>query len=437
LSPLDSIQTGLSQGIYNVKVTDSNDCDTTWSYTLTQPEMLVTSIVPKTISCFNINNGSADLTVSGGVEDYTYLWSNGEITQDLSALFTGKYYVDITDANNCFASDTTIVTEPPDIIVNLDVPLQYNSKMISCFGASDATINSEVTGGAGDFSYNWNPNGEQTPGLNNVPVGLYYLTVTDENLCTEVDSIEVEQPLKLKTEVYETNPTCFGKADGSITLIVQGGTPQYTINWNIIEQQGPTAENIGDGRYNVTITDLNQCKIDTFGTLIQPESILLEKIEVINPTCPDIYDGLIHYNIEGGTIPYDLLLNNVKVDELITDLREGTYILDVTDYNQCSISDTTVLDGTSPLCVHVPNAFTPNADGENDTWIIDKIEIYPNVKIEIYNRWGELIYYAPKGYTKPWDGTYNGRELPIDSYFYVIDLNNGGDAVTGNITIIR
>jgi gliding motility-associated-like protein len=266
---------------------------------------------------------------------------------------------------------------------------------------------------------------------------LYYLTITDENLCTEIDSIQVEQPLKLKTEVYETNPTCFGKADGTITLIVQGGTPDYSIFWNNIGQSGQTAENIGDGKYRVIITDLNQCKIDTFGTLEQPEPILLEKVEIRNPTCPDIFDGLIQYNIEGGTSPYDLLLNNVRVDELITDLREGIYILEVTDNNQCNLSDTTVLDGTSPLCVHIPNAFTPNADGVNDTWIIEQIDIYPEVKIEIYNRWGELIYYAPKGYSKPWDGTFNGRELPIDSYYYVIDLNNGRDAISGDITIIR
>jgi len=89
------------------------------------------------------------------------------------------------------------------------------------------------------------------------------------------------------------------------------------------------------------------------------------------------------------------------------------------------------------MCITVPNAITPNGDGVNDTWIIDQIEIYPEVKVEIYNRWGELIFHAPKGYTKPWDGTFKGRELPIDSYHYVIDLNNGRDVVTGSITIIR
>lgn len=428
-------QSGLSHGIYLLQITDNNACVFNWTDTLYQPEKLATVIVPKTISCFSTNNGAADLSVTGGVESYTYLWSNGETTEDIASLFTGAYYVDVTDANGCTISDTTLVTEPPDIIISLDAPLLYNGKMISCFGASDAIINSQVTGGVGSYRYDWLPNGEQTSGLTNIPAGLYKLTITDDNECTRDDSILVEQPLKLITEVYETNPTCFENTDGVITLIVQGGTPEYTIEW-ANGQVGQTADTIGVGTYNVVIRDLNQCRIDTFGILTQPDKIQISK-QVTNPTCPDISDGIIQYQIQGGTQPYDLLLNNLRVDELISDLGEGKYIMVIRDNNQCVLTDTSDLKGVSPLCITVPNVFTPNSDGVNDTWVIDQIEIYPDVKIEIFNRWGELIYYAPNGYTKPWDGTFKGRELPIDSYFYVIDLNNGRDAVSGSITIIR
>lgn len=109
----------------------------------------------------------------------------------------------------------------------------------------------------------------------------------------------------------------------------------------------------------------------------------------------------------------------------------------ITDNNQCEYSDTTVLKAVKPICISIPNAFTPNGDGVNDTWIIEQMDIYPDVKVEIYNRWGELVFYAPKGYSDPWNGTFKGRELPIDSYYYVIDLKNGRDVITGNITIIR
>ncbi|MCB8994770.1 MAG: gliding motility-associated C-terminal domain-containing protein [Bacteroidales bacterium] len=435
LSALSENQTGLSAGTYSVVVTDLNNCIASWDYVFTQPTKLLTNIVPTTISCFSINNGSADLEVTGGVPAYTYIWNNGKTTQDIDSLYTGKYYVDITDANNCVISDTTMVNEPPEIIVSLDAPLQYNGRMISCYGESDASINSTVTGGVGSYRYDWGPDGQQTANISNIPAGLYHLTVTDDNECTREDSITVEEPLKLVTEVFEVNPTCFAKNDGEITVIVQGGTPEYTITWSD-SQTGQTAYNIGDGKYDVVITDLNQCRIDTFGTITQPDKIKLSK-EVSPPSCPDIADGVIQYQIQGGTTPYDLSLNGQNVNELVTDLSIGKYLLVVKDNNQCEYRDTTVMKEVSELCVKIPNAISPNGDGVNDTWIIDQIEIYPNVKIEIYNRWGELIYIAPKGYSKPWDGTYKGRELPIDSYYYVIDLKNGRSVITGNITIIR
>jgi gliding motility-associated-like protein len=434
-------QNGLTKGSYTVSIKDQNNCLASWNFMLDQPDKLITRIDTTTISCYSTNDGAVDLTVLGGVPDYTYSWSNGSTTQDIESLIIGKYYVDITDANNCPARDSANVTEPADINIELSIPLQYNGRMISCFGASDAIINSVVSGGKieGRYLYRWMPNDEQTTGISNVPAGWYYLEITDVNRCTKLDSILVEQPLILKTEVYETNPTCFGKTDGQITLIVQGGTPDatlgYDIKWNN-GQMGQTADSIGNGVHPVVITDLNGCEMDTVGILFQPQRITLEA-DPHDPSCPDVFDGSIQYRIDGGTPPYDLELNGLRVDELASDLGEGTYGLKVTDNNRCILTDTSVLKAVSPLCITAPNVFTPNGDGANDTWIIDNIDIYPNVKIEIYNRWGELIYYAPKGYSKPWDGTYKGRQLPIDSYYYILDLNNGKDVLSGNITIIR
>ena len=88
-------------------------------------------------------------------------------------------------------------------------------------------------------------------------------------------------------------------------------------------------------------------------------------------------------------------------------------------------------------CLRIPTAFTPEGDGFNDVWEIELIELYPEAIIEIYNRWGTLLYVSDKGYTNPWDGTYKGREMPIDSYHYVIIPGKGREPVTGNVTIIR
>jgi gliding motility-associated-like protein len=459
----------LKTGIYSVEVRDSNSCIVTRTDTLHQPEKLTTGIIPKTISCFSTNNGAADLTVAGGVENtYTYLWSNGRTEQDLDSLFTGKYYVRVLDANNCEISDTTFVTEPPEIIISMNVllPENYNGRMISCYGQSDATVKSKVYGGVpypGEvYQYDWKHkessyihSGENDSIVSSVAAGNYILTITDGNLCKKLDSITVEQPFKLSAEVYETNPTCDQKNNGQITLIVQGGTPTYDINWFTIGQKGQTADSIGAGRFDVLITDLNNCTLTTYGKLVYPDSITFG-ISKLDPKCPDTPDGELHYfNIKGGTQPYDLRLYNLTIlndstllgegtEKSVTDLFEGKYRIKITDNNQCAHSDTTILKGDSPLCIDAPNAFSPNGDGTNDTWVINHIDLYPEVKVEIYNRWGELVFYAPKGYNEPWDGTFKGRELPIGSYFYVFDLNPNGNPkykgtteITGDITIVR
>ena len=85
----------------------------------------------------------------------------------------------------------------------------------------------------------------------------------------------------------------------------------------------------------------------------------------------------------------------------------------------------------------MPNAISPNGDRINDVWNIDLLYLYPDVDIKIFNRWGETIWVSAKGYPIPWDGTSKGRELPIDSYHYVIDLNNGTKPIIGSVTIIK
>jgi len=109
----------------------------------------------------------------------------------------------------------------------------------------------------------------------------------------------------------------------------------------------------------------------------------------------------------------------------------------VTDANLCEIADTFEVNSEQPQCLEIPTAFSPNGDGVNDTWEIGRMELYPDAIVEIYNRWGELVFRSSRGYSNPWDGTRNGRGVPMDSYHYIIDLKNGTKPVTGSVTIVR
>ena len=432
-------QTNLSAGIYNISLTDDNACIENWDITLIEPELITSTITPASVFCFATNNGSAELEVSGGVTDlpYNYEWSNGAFSEDIDSLFVGEYSVIISDANNCFHYDTTYVTEPPDIIIELTSPAQYNGKEITCYGESDATINSTVYGGMGNFDYRWLNTSETGTTITNIPAGWHYLEITDDNECIKVDSIEVVQPGPITTEVFPTDPTCYTYSDGYITIIPQGGTPSYNILWDNIGQTGQKADSIPAGEYHVSITDLNNCRIDTFGTIYQPDTIEIFKT-LTDPYCPDTKDGAIDIEIIGGTPPYDLNWSEEGIEgQYLEDLFEGIYILEITDNNLCVFRDTSELRGVNISCLNIPTVFTPNGDHANDVWQIEYIEIYPEAIIEIYNRWGTLIYVSEKGYTNPWDGTYNGREMPIDSYHFVLIPAPGKKPVTGNVTIIR
>lgn len=117
----------------------------------------------------------------------------------------------------------------------------------------------------------------------------------------------------------------------------------------------------------------------------------------------------------------------------------GTVWLKLTDDHGCSASDTIQILPCSdnPLKELVPNGFTPNNDNDNDTWRIVILENYPDATVSIYNRWGQIVYKTDKYPSKGWDGNSNGRPLPMDTYFYIIDLKNGSKPILGSLNLIR
>ena len=106
----------------------------------------------------------------------------------------------------------------------------------------------------------------------------------------------------------------------------------------------------------------------------------------------------------------------------------------------CSDSASILIRPCSPqeFFANIANTITPNKDGVNDTWRIDEVAAYPEIEIEIFDRWGTLVWRSTRGYTEEWDGRNSkGRDMPMGSYYYVINLNDDSDVIQGTITIIR
>jgi gliding motility-associated-like protein len=447
LVPDTEDQTGLSAGSYRVQVTDINGCEIDTTIVLTAPDSIHILLTPQHISCDpGYDDGAIQSVITGGTGPgtYQYLWSNGATTPDISDLTAGWYILRITDLNGCQVYDSIEILLPPPLEIALDIS-DYNGSNVSCYGEKDGSIEVNILSGTPTYQYSWTgPEGfiSQDSNIYHLSAGEYLLHVEDSKHCMGDTMISMIQPQPLNINVVKSvsnagdyNVNCYGDHTGYIELNVQGGTPDYEYLWD----NGSISDMITEipaGNYSVSVTDKNGCVADTTVTLIQPDSLVLT-LNVKNTYCPDMSDGAVYAVVTGGVGPYDYSWSTGDMDDRLLDVIPGEYSVIVSDANLCSVGDTVRVKSDKPQCLEIPTAFSPNGDGINDTWEIGRIELYPDIVVEIYNRWGELLFRSSRGYSEPWDGKIHGKDLPMDSYHYVINLHKGGKPITGNVTIIR
>jgi gliding motility-associated-like protein len=440
-------QEHVSAGIYTVVVTDLNGCTDTTTVTLTQPEEIILELIPTHITCQSetFDNGSINLVLSGGVEPYSYEWSDeegpipGGILQDIFDLTPGTYTVMVTDANGCRASGSVEITLPPDLEYEKRIS-EYGDYQISCFGRSDGFIQIIPTGGREPYVFNWQmPDGSVSASneLAGLTAGEYILYITDSNMCSARDTIRLEEPGKLTMNVTVSDQICSNDYTGSIAVEAVNNTGPVDYLWadGVI---GNYREGLSAGSYRVIITDSNNCNADTTIFISEAEPIKL-LFSVIQPECTDMPDGSVTVTASGGTGPgtYSYLWSDGSTSQRINTVVSGWYSVTVADINGCYVRDSVYVAPKKEVCLNIPNAISPNGDGINDEWNIGFKELYPLMEVKIFNRWGELLWASEKGYPIPWDGRSRGAVLPVDSYHYTIDLHNGSKLIIGHITIVK
>jgi gliding motility-associated-like protein len=155
-----------------------------------------------------------------------------------------------------------------------------------------------------------------------------------------------------------------------------------------------------------------------------------------------VENSVFDWDVTGGTI----IANNNNSIDIEWDQTEGIHMIKVTQHSQLDcLADpvygyvmVTAPCKSGTLNDLIPNAFTPNGDGDNETWRIDLLLDYREASVSVFNRWGQLVYRAEKGYPSAgWDGTSRGKLLPMDTYFYVIDLKDGKKPLVGSVNLIR
>lgn len=250
---------GLSAGTYTVVVTDAYGCELEATAVVSGPAKAV-SIKPNTVitavSCFEGNDGAINITPDGGTPPYTYVWSNGATTQDISNLEAGSYTVTVIDANNCEAESTFSVEQPTAALSITDTITN-----VLCNGDDSGAVQLTVSGGTAPYTYEWS-DGSTTANLEDVTAGSYSVVVRDANDCEIQESFTITEPdsplsINLTRENATTAQNC---ADGTAIAAVTGGTAPYTYLWS----NGATVatiSNLADGTYSVTVKDANGCEI--------------------------------------------------------------------------------------------------------------------------------------------------------------------------------
>ncbi len=245
----------LTAGTYMVTVTDMNGCLAMTSVTLTEPPLLTVTASSTEVTCYGGSDGTANATVTGGTPAYTYDWSNGASTKSITGLSAGTYTLTVTDANECTATTSVIVIEPP--VYSCDMTVVAD---VTCYGYMDGIAMAGATGGTPGYTYQWGPgaHNQSTQTATGLAAGTFSVTVTDSRGCPLVCSVTVNQPPKLEATVAITDVSCFSDSDGSATVTATGGVPGYLYQWDSGETSA-TATGLSPGTYSVSVTDLNGC----------------------------------------------------------------------------------------------------------------------------------------------------------------------------------
>ena len=519
---------GLDAGQYVVTITDANGCSITEYYNVNNINSLSLDLNTTDISCYNGADGSINSVVSGGNGSYSYLWTNNQTSADLTGVSFGFYGLTVTEiSSGCVASSYVNLINPDSI--SLSIPIINEP---SCYGDNDGQANIIPTGGSNQFTAIWTQSGLAGFSQINLSAGSYDVLVTDQNNCTTIQTVIINQPDSININIDQViDAYCLDQNDGEIYVTVSGGVGNYIYSW--IDSSGTFSSSNQDidslypGYYYLTVNDLNGCYnydsitisatntvlaiagtdtsvcigncLDIFGSvsgannvtyqwnildssnIISSDSSILGycfndtnnitfELTVTDQNCSnsdlitvfvndlpivdagedtsEIFGSILNLGgfntgpigssyIWSPTINFISDLDSIIANPSVEVLNDIIYIVTVTDSNGCINSDDIEVKLIPEIST--PSGFSPNGDGKNDEWEIGNIDQFPECEVEIYSRWGLLLFKSPPGYTEKWKGEYNNKGLPVGTYYYIIELNDPKfkDPITGPITIIR
>lgn len=345
--------TNLPAGNYTINVLDGAGCQSYTTTNIPQPPPVTLSVSSVPASCYQFSDGSASVQASGGSGNYVYYeWQPyggaGAGMSTANYLMAGTYTVSVMDDNNCIVTETVQVSEPPAISVSVV------SNSITCYNGSDGSATVTASGGTAPFTYSWNPNISSTNILSNAPYNTYTCTIIDNNGCSKIEYVPINQPEQVKF-LFTTVPDRCNQNNGMIFSNVQGGVQPYQYQWSNGAVNTPSVSNLtGNQIYTLTITDANGCNYSDTVFVPAPSTPVITSMSYTPPLCYGGNNGIIATSYTNGTQPiyFDWLPYHYH-DSIVNGVGAGTYTLVITDYYGCSTSSVITVTQPAPLGLNV------------------------------------------------------------------------------------
>lgn len=523
----DSAFFQLPAGNYEVTVVDDSLCVTELPITLTEPDSLVLQLVQATdIGCFGGNTGWVRLQGVGGTLPYNFTLDSLNFQTDslFTSLTAGDYTFWVADDSSCVDSLSLSLSEPDSLELSV-----LTQKDIDCFANDNGLVALEGAGGVMPYLYNLDGGVFQADSIfSSLPPGTHILQIQDDSLCVNTIQVDIIEPALLEISTTHTDVRCYGFDDGTGTVLIQGGSPNYSILWDTpIPGDSATVRGLGPGMFQVTVTDDSNCVAIDFVDIFEPDTLELTVVDSafaeafcnwdngtagvdatggIGPYTyrwdgPSQLDGAFVANLFGDTtyfatvrdqnacettisiyipqtppaIPIfssnptyedSILLSQANVQFINQSIGGISYVWDfgdgglseaenpqhlyedtglypvkLTAYNSyfvCPVDTIIWLEIIPDGALYIPNAFSPNDDGQNDFFFAAG-EGLIQYEMIIFSRWGQEVARL-LSLSDRWDGTRNGRVVPEGVYTYRVQaiLNDGARVDRGGtVTLIR
>ena len=340
----------------------------------------------------------------------------------------------VTDANGCTVTNNVTLNQPTALTASAAATSNFNGFNISCNGGANGAASAAGAGGVGPYTYAWN-NGATSTSVSGLAAGNYTISITDANGCNKVVSLALIEPTPI-TSSYEIGiVSCYKMQDGWAIVNINGGAGNnYTVQWNN-GSSGANLQGLRAGWYNYLVTDKNSCSHRDSILITQPDAIVVDW-DTVRSTCIRSFDGELNVIAYGGNGEFRYYLNEIEFSGYAQGLGTSNIFIRVLDAKGCDTIFQLAMPPLNDPCIFIPNWFSPNGNGEQDLWMIRGIE-YEKLKVQVFNVHGQLLYTSSSYDYTPWDGTFQGKEMPAGDYYYVIESFGIGDNYTGHVTILR